>query len=152
MPLDEFRLLSRAGVPNMSLIVAATDNAADALGRADDLGTLEVGKVADVIVVAGDPIADIHAMANVVTVVLEGRVVKGTVLGDAPTAIPPTPTHTPVPALTALPTAVNDLPVTGMQSGSRRATLPASLWLAGLLAVAGCVAGVGLRLRARENS
>jgi imidazolonepropionase-like amidohydrolase len=151
MPLDEFRLLSRAGVPNMSLIVAATNNAAGALGRADDLGTLEVGKVADVIVVAGDPIADIEAMAHVESVVLEGRVVKGTVLGDTPTVIPSTPTNTPAPARTALPTAVNALPVTGMQSGAHGGALPGSLWLAGLLAVAGCVAGVALRLRARED-
>ena len=46
-----------------------------AIGMLDDLGTLEVGKLADIIVVDGDPLADIHAMENVSVVVRDGEII-----------------------------------------------------------------------------
>ena len=65
----------------MDAIVAATRTSAEILRAADDLGTVEVGRVADVIAVAGDPLADPHVLAdedNVVLVVKDGEVVKDT--------------------------------------------------------------------------
>jgi imidazolonepropionase-like amidohydrolase len=41
-------------------------------GRRDDLGTLEAGKIADVLIVDGDPLVDINATRNVVTVIKDG--------------------------------------------------------------------------------
>lgn len=76
MPLTEFQYLSDAGVPNQDILLAATRNAAVAIGRSDELGTLEPGKIADLIVVDGDPLADWRAMANVPVVILAGDVVK----------------------------------------------------------------------------
>lgn len=75
MPLTEFDLLAKAGIPARDLVVAATRDAAAAIGRESDLGTLEPGKRADVIVVQGDPLSDWRAMARVSVVVLGGRVV-----------------------------------------------------------------------------
>ena len=49
---------------------------ADCLGLLDDTGTLEAGKMADVVVVDGDPLADIRAMHRVRAVVKAGTVVK----------------------------------------------------------------------------
>jgi imidazolonepropionase-like amidohydrolase len=76
MPLVEFDWLSKAGMSSRDLIYAATHESAAAIGRSADLGTLEPGKIADLIVVQGDPLADWHAMANVTLVMLDGRVVK----------------------------------------------------------------------------
>jgi len=98
MPFHEFELLSDAGIPNLDLIVAATKNSAAAIDREADLGTLEVGKIADVIVVAGDPLADIGAMMAVESVILGGEIVKGQASPD------PTGTPTPVPMSTPTPT------------------------------------------------
>jgi imidazolonepropionase-like amidohydrolase len=58
-------------------LLLATRNAADALGRLDDLGTLEVGKIADLIVVEGNPLEDIKMLQDLGTikvVVKEGKV------------------------------------------------------------------------------
>jgi imidazolonepropionase-like amidohydrolase len=63
----------------MGAIVAATKTNAELFGMADRIGTLEGGKVADLIVVDGDPLADIGALADASrmrVVVKEGAVVK----------------------------------------------------------------------------
>jgi len=55
----------------------ATRNAADALGRLDDLGTLEVGKIADLIVVEGNPLENIKVLqdlGSIKVVFKEGKV------------------------------------------------------------------------------
>ena len=55
----------------------ATRNAADALGRLDDLGTLEVGKIADLIVIEGNPLENIKVLqdlGSIKVVVKEGKV------------------------------------------------------------------------------
>jgi imidazolonepropionase-like amidohydrolase len=67
-------LLSEAGIPNAEVLQAATRNCAEAMGILDDVGTLETGKMADVTVVSGDPVADIRAVENVVQVVKSGYV------------------------------------------------------------------------------
>ena len=64
-----------AGLPTHDVIEAATRNAAEHLGLAKDLGTVEPGKLADLIIVDGDPLADITALRKIVLVVQSGRVV-----------------------------------------------------------------------------
>ncbi|HXI15145.1 MAG TPA: amidohydrolase family protein, partial [Chloroflexota bacterium] len=56
---------SQWGMGNMAAILSATRDAAACLGLAREVGTLEMGKRADVLVVDGDPVADIHALLNV---------------------------------------------------------------------------------------
>jgi imidazolonepropionase-like amidohydrolase len=61
-----------AGIPNMSVIRAATINGARALGVDDELGSIEVGKIADIIVIKGDPLSDIKSTRNIKFIMKEG--------------------------------------------------------------------------------
>ena len=64
------------GMSPMEALVAATRTSAECLGVLDDTGTLEVGKLADVVVVNGDPLADIRALHSVDAILKHGEVVK----------------------------------------------------------------------------
>ena len=64
------------GMSNMDSIVAGTLNGAKLLGWDKHLGSLQSGKWADIVAVSGDPLADIHAMQNVVFVMKNGVVYK----------------------------------------------------------------------------
>ena len=64
-----------AGVPPMTAIQAATLNVAKTFKKDKDYGSIEAGKVADLIAVAGDPLKDIWATQNVKLVVIDGKVV-----------------------------------------------------------------------------
>jgi imidazolonepropionase-like amidohydrolase len=55
---------------------SATANDADLLGIAQKVGTLEKGKLADVIAIPGDPTADITATERVSFVMKEGRIIR----------------------------------------------------------------------------
>jgi imidazolonepropionase-like amidohydrolase len=68
----EIQLLSEVGYEPLDAIAAATSRAADLLGLADRLGTIEPGKVADVIQVRGDPIPDLSCLKEVATVLKGG--------------------------------------------------------------------------------
>ena len=61
----------------MQAIQTATRSAATLLGWENRIGTLEAGKLADVIAVPGDPLADISAMNEPVFVMKNGVVYKG---------------------------------------------------------------------------
>ena len=65
------------GMSPQRAISAATRVNAEILGRGKDLGTIEPGKLADVIVVKGNPLFDITALSNVEVVVKDGTVYKG---------------------------------------------------------------------------
>ena len=64
------------GMQPMAAIKAATVNAADLLGRSDQIGTIEVGKEADIIAVEGDPLSNIRLLENVGFVMKWGQVYK----------------------------------------------------------------------------
>jgi imidazolonepropionase-like amidohydrolase len=64
------------GMTPMQAIQAATVNAADLLGHSDLVGSIKVGKSADVIAVNGDPLADIRILESVAFVMKEGIVYK----------------------------------------------------------------------------
>ncbi len=72
---DEMRRLVEFGCTPMQAILAATAWPAQAMGWTE-IGTLEAGKLADVIAVEGNPLTDIRAMDRVVLVVREGEVVR----------------------------------------------------------------------------
>jgi imidazolonepropionase-like amidohydrolase len=71
---NELALLVESGLSPLAALQAATLTAADALGQSDRLGTLDPGKLADIVVVEGDPLADIHNARRVRTVLKAGRV------------------------------------------------------------------------------
>lgn len=73
---DEFELMVKFGMTPATAIQAATVNAAELLGIADQAGSLEPGKSADVIAVQGDPLDDVTVLKKVTFVMKEGRVHK----------------------------------------------------------------------------
>jgi imidazolonepropionase-like amidohydrolase len=73
---EEFALLVEAGLPPAEAVRAATVNAAELLGVSDRLGTLEPGKLADVIAVPGNPLQDIRATQKVFFVMKEGVIYR----------------------------------------------------------------------------
>lgn len=75
----ELELLTKVGLSPMQAIVAATRTAAECLGMEDRLGTLEAGKLADILIVDGDPLADIKVLQNkerIEMVIQNGKVVS----------------------------------------------------------------------------
>ena len=75
-----FPALQRAGMPPLGIIRAVTTNAAEMLGWQDRVGAVEPGKFADLVAVAGDPIADIGELERV-RFVMKGGEVIGNQLG-----------------------------------------------------------------------
>lgn len=73
---DELAFLVSCGLSPMQALQAATVVGAEALGESSRLGTIEVGKLADVFAVDGDPIADIRAVSQTVMVMQAGKVVR----------------------------------------------------------------------------
>lgn len=72
----EFKYMVDAGIPAAYALQAATRNAAELLGRGDDLGALAPGRYADVVAVRGDPLADITRMQAVEFVMKGGTVYR----------------------------------------------------------------------------
>ena len=72
----EIEALARAGLTNMEALMSGTSEAARALNISDRVGTLEPGKQADVLVVNGDPLADLSNLADVAAVFKRGRLVE----------------------------------------------------------------------------
>ena len=70
----ELHAMVLAGIPHAAALRAGTVNAARALGVSDRLGTIEVGKYADLYVVTGDPLADITDTRDGHVVIRAGRV------------------------------------------------------------------------------
>ena len=74
---NELEAYAQAGVPNAAILRAATANGARWLGKEDDFGTVEPGRRAHLILVDGDPLADIADLRNIDLVVKDGVIVFG---------------------------------------------------------------------------
>ena len=72
----EFQYMVEGGMPALETIRCATIHAADLLGALDRLGSIEKGKLADIVAVDGDPVADIKAMGKVKFIMKDGVVYK----------------------------------------------------------------------------
>src|SRR5436309_3259866 len=72
----EFALMTGLGMTPIDALRTATSNDAELLGIAQKAGTLEKGKLADIIAMPGDPTADITATERVSFVMKEGKIVK----------------------------------------------------------------------------
>lgn len=72
----EFNFMVANGMTAMQAIRSATVSAADLLGISARVGSLEPGKLADLIAVRGDPLADVRLLENVPFVMKEGRIYK----------------------------------------------------------------------------
>jgi imidazolonepropionase-like amidohydrolase len=82
----EFAVLVEAGLSPMEAIQAGTRVGAELLGWEARLGTLEAGKLADIIAVAGNPLEDMSALERVELVMIGGRIVRSPGSGSSPTA------------------------------------------------------------------
>jgi imidazolonepropionase-like amidohydrolase len=71
---EEFNLLVERGMRPPDALKAATSGDAELLGVSDRLGTLEAGKLADIVAVPGNPLNDIRATERVLFVMKEGRI------------------------------------------------------------------------------
>jgi imidazolonepropionase-like amidohydrolase len=80
----ELELLVDSGFSPMEALLAATRTAAEFLGGAGALGTVEPGKAADLVVLASDPLASITAIRDVELVIRAGRVVVAEVTRGGP--------------------------------------------------------------------
>jgi imidazolonepropionase-like amidohydrolase len=77
--LRELGLMCDVGMKPMDVLVASTKTAAECLGWQDHVGTIAMGKLADIVISTVDPLADMHALANNDTIALvmkNGEVVK----------------------------------------------------------------------------
>jgi imidazolonepropionase-like amidohydrolase len=72
----EFKLMVDLGMAPIDALKAATSNDADLLGIAEKVGTLEKGKLADIVAMPGDPITDITATERLIFVMKEGKVIR----------------------------------------------------------------------------
>jgi imidazolonepropionase-like amidohydrolase len=76
MPIHEVGWMQEAGMTPLEIIVAATRNAAHVCNLERELGTLEVGKLADVLVVDGDPLEDLDTLTDIRMVLHSGVVIR----------------------------------------------------------------------------
>jgi imidazolonepropionase-like amidohydrolase len=72
----EFKLMVDLGLPPIEALRTATSGDAELLGIAARVGTLEKGKLADIVAIPGDPTTDITATERVSFVMKEGKIVK----------------------------------------------------------------------------
>jgi hypothetical protein len=77
---DELALMVESGLTPLAALQAATVNPAKFLGKSAEAGTVEAGKVADLVLLRGDPLADIHNTAQISGVWLQGKYFDETAL------------------------------------------------------------------------
>ncbi len=75
IPMYEIEMMSAAGMAPIQVIQAGTLHAAHVVGLEDEIGTLEPGKLADVLVVAGDPLQNLDYLANTAIVIHQGTII-----------------------------------------------------------------------------
>jgi imidazolonepropionase-like amidohydrolase len=72
----QFAFMVRYGMTPMQAIQSATISAADLIGKPDEFGSIRPGKLADLIAVSGDPLADVRVLERVSFVMKEGKIFK----------------------------------------------------------------------------
>jgi imidazolonepropionase-like amidohydrolase/predicted enzyme related to lactoylglutathione lyase len=83
--IQEMEFMAEAGLTTEKIIRAGTKDAAEHLGLLNNLGTVESGKIADLIIVAGDPLKDISSLHQIQMVIKAGQVVYNV---EAETTLP----------------------------------------------------------------
>jgi imidazolonepropionase-like amidohydrolase len=73
---QELAMMVAAGLTPMQALMSATKNAAELIGVADRVGTVEPGKAANLLIVEGDPLENIAATRNISIVIKDGKIVE----------------------------------------------------------------------------
>ena len=81
---DEMETMQAAGLPASDIVVMATRNGARVMGRERDLGTVEAGKLADLLILGADPAADVRAFRAVQHVMRGGKLYRQSDLAHRP--------------------------------------------------------------------
>jgi imidazolonepropionase-like amidohydrolase len=76
MPMREIQLMQAAGMTPMQILVAGTKHAAHVCDLDNDLGTIEPGKIADMIIVSGNPLDDLESLLDIEMVIHNGEVIR----------------------------------------------------------------------------
>jgi imidazolonepropionase-like amidohydrolase len=76
----ELELMVKAGIPELDVLTIATRNGAENLGILNETGTVEEGKIADLIVLSKNPIQDIRNTRSIETVIKQGQIFKPSAL------------------------------------------------------------------------
>jgi imidazolonepropionase-like amidohydrolase len=84
----EMEIMARAGLTPLQVLRSATVNGAKAMGMERDLGTLEAGKLADLVILDADPLRDVNNLSRIDHVVKDGHVFTETDLRRAIAAAP----------------------------------------------------------------
>jgi len=80
---EEFHQMVDLGMKSVDALKAGTSSDAELLGLADKIGTLEAGKIADIVAVPGDPLQNIRQVEKVFFVMKEGVVFRNDSTGPA---------------------------------------------------------------------
>ncbi|MBT3603444.1 MAG: amidohydrolase family protein, partial [Candidatus Latescibacteria bacterium] len=72
----DLQILTQIGFTPSEALISATKTSAEAIGMSDQIGTLEVGKIADLVALDGDPSKDIGVCSRIRAVFLEGTQVS----------------------------------------------------------------------------
>lgn len=75
-PITEVSLMKDAGMSNMDIIIAATKNASIVCGMDKEIGTVEEGKKADLLIVEGNPLEDINVLSKTKMVIHNGSIMN----------------------------------------------------------------------------
>ena len=78
-PMVEIDSMQEAGMTPMQIIVAATKHAAHVCNLAEKLGTLEVNKIADIIVINRNPLNDLSYLKDISLVIHNGIIIRNNV-------------------------------------------------------------------------
>ncbi len=76
IPMYEIEMMSQSGMTPMQVIQAGTLRAAEVLRVNAEIGSLEPGKMADILIISGDPLEDLQALANVKMVIHKGVIIR----------------------------------------------------------------------------
>jgi len=75
MPITEMKLMRESGMTPMQIIISGTIHGAYVCGLENELGTIEQGKIADIIIVKDNPLDDLEALMNVQMVIHNGEII-----------------------------------------------------------------------------
>jgi imidazolonepropionase-like amidohydrolase len=70
------KLMQEAGMTPMQILVAATKHSSYVCDLENELGTIEAGKIADIIIVKDNPLEDLESLLNVQMVIHNGEIIK----------------------------------------------------------------------------